>query len=294
VNTPHAGVLESLARRWPTVMKDPAGFRFQFLASCGAEAFGFRPDAEYFYPASSVKTCAALAALALFDLDEVERDVTLLSVVSDNPAYNRLFDRVGVGRLSAMMRAAGLSSVRLTHHLGVPGTVLHDLGEGPPEVPGLDVGVARIEGGVRVEGPLACAGRNRIALADLHAMIGMIAARHGFGLSDEAWELLERAMTCDPASAGFVGLPRHHLKFFGPGVERVIPDATILNKCGRAYGFTIDNAVVRVAGKPDVRLTACVYTNANDVLNDDVYEYDGIASPLFADLAEVVLRRFWG
>jgi hypothetical protein len=293
VNPMPAGVIEALARRWPRVMNDPAGFRLQFLASCGGEKLGFRADAEYFYPASSVKACSALAALTLFPLEEVERDVTLLSVVSDNPAYNRLFDRVGLHRLNTMMRAAGLGSVRLTHHLGVPGAVRHDLGDGPLDVPGLDVGVARIEGGVRIEGGLACAGRNRIALADLHAMIGMIAERRGFELSATAWNMLQRVMTCDPASAGFVGLPRHHVKFFGPGVERVAENATILSKCGRAYGFTIDNAVIRAAGKPDVRLTACVYTNANGVLNDDVYEYDTIASPLFADLAEAVVRRFW-
>lgn len=284
-------VVADLSRRWPEVTRDPERFRFQFLASCEGTSIAYRPDAEYFYPASSVKTCAALAALALFPRPEVEREVTLLSVVSDNPAYNALFDRVGVERLNAMMRDAGLASVRLTHHLGVPGAVLHGLGEPTFSVPGLEIGVARIEGGVRVEGPMPFVARNRVSLADLHAMIGMIDARRGFGLPEDGWGLLHRVMTAEPASAGFLGLPRFHVKFFGPGVERVAPGATILNKCGRAYGFTIDNAVIRVPGKPPVTLTACVYTNANGVLNDDVYEYDKIASPMMADLAEVTLRN---
>jgi hypothetical protein len=284
-------VVADLSRRWPEVMRDPERFRFQFLASCEGVSIAYRPDAEYFYPASSVKTCAALAALALFPRAEVEREVTLLSVVSDNPAYNTLFDRVGVERLNAMMRAVGLASVRLTHHLGVPDAILHELGEPTPSVPGLEIGVARIVGGVRAEGPMPFVGRNRVSLADLHAMIGMIDGRRGFGLSQDAWDLLQRVMTAEPASAGFLGLPRFHVKFFGPGVERVASGATILNKCGRAYGFTIDTAVIRMPGKPPVTLTACVYTNANGVLNDDVYEYDEIASPLLADLAEATLRN---
>ncbi|GBG89828.1 hypothetical protein CBR_g49677 [Chara braunii] len=42
----------------------------------------------------------------------------------------------------------------------------------------------------------------------------------------------------------------------------------------------------------DFFLSAVVYTNANEILNDDVYEYS-MADELFADVAEVVARAVW-
>ena len=103
---------------------------------------GFRADRDYFYPASSVKLCAAVAALEkLGELDAVSPetigprtplrltyddetvDTTVADeivralVVSDNEAYNRLLDFVGASELTARMRALGLESAVLTSRL---------------------------------------------------------------------------------------------------------------------------------------------------------------------------------
>ena len=37
-----------------------------------------------------------------------------------------------------------------------------------------------------------------------------------------------------------------------------------------------------------------VYTNADGVLNDDAYDYDAVALPFFADLAEATVRWLIG
>ncbi len=118
---------------------------------------GYRVDAEYFYPASAVKLCAAAAALEKLGDLSAERgsavgletklafgpvsraypggesdprnpdggrltlDFLLRAalVASDNPAFNRLYDFVGRDELNQRMWRAGLASVRLRHRLDV-------------------------------------------------------------------------------------------------------------------------------------------------------------------------------
>ena len=41
-------------------------------------------------------------------------------------------------------------------------------------------------------------------------------------------------------------------------------------------------------------LAATLYTNPDGVLNDDRYEYQEVALPFLADLAEAVARHLWG
>ena len=77
-------------------------------------------------------------------------------------------------------------------------------------------------------------------------------------------------------------------KLFLPGVLKAMSgDAVrIANKLGQAYGFTLDNAMIcDVETGRTFFLAACVYTNENGTLNDDVYQYD-LGESLLAALAE--------
>ena len=120
--------------------------------------WGFRTGAEYFYPASSIKLCAAVTALQEIERLEQEHGITglvdapleiaplfpgdaaqsedpahlahgritvaheirKLALVSDNQAFNRLFDLVGHERLNRSMHALGLPSVVINHRLSDP------------------------------------------------------------------------------------------------------------------------------------------------------------------------------
>src|SRR5262245_23331059 len=103
---------------------------------------------QYFYPASSVKLGAAIAALlelqrlaaeakAPFDLDAewtihrrfagdaampeeaipMRRDLRRLFLVSDNAAFNHCFELVGPRRLNDALWQAGFTSARIWHRL---------------------------------------------------------------------------------------------------------------------------------------------------------------------------------
>jgi hypothetical protein len=330
---------------------------------------GFRLGAEYFYPASAVKLFAAVAAVErlgelraetglpigldtplvyhpLFADEELEdadpsnldggaitvrHEIRKLFLVSDNRAFNRLYELVGQDRLAASLARAGLDGARIVHRLDearseeenrrfpridlagdgwrwtLPERASEPLPPAPP-MPGLLAGRAHFAGGELVPAPFDFAGKNRFPLAELQRGLCLVVRPDvdcggpGFALSEEDREVLVQAMSelpresanprYDPAE-----VPDDHVKFVLPGVRRVLPAerVAVLDKSGQAYGFTTENAYVldRATGR-GFFLAATLYTNDDGVLNDDRYEYDEVALPFLADLGEAVARRLWG
>ncbi len=328
----------------------------------------FRAEAEYFYPASSIKLCAAVAALerlaelrastgepideatplvfqALFDDEVRERkdpsnlasgritvghEIRKLFLVSDNVAYNRLYELVGPAFLNRSMHRAGLGSARIVHRLSEARTPAENRrmpridfrGEGfryrlperldrldlePIPVGGLAIGQGFMRSGQLIEKPLDFREKNRMSLADLQRALCKVVRPEvdtggsGFALSEDQRALLLEPMRQMPRqSENPVYDPRDYpddyVKFLLPGLERVVSKdrLEIYNKVGQAYGFSIENAyVVDIETGRAFFLAAVLYTNSDGVLNDDRYEYDEVALPFLADLGESVARALW-
>jgi hypothetical protein len=119
------------------------------------EQIGLRADAEYFYPASTVKLFGAIAALeklerlrketgldltidtplawhpqfeetAILDRDETDvrhqaitlrHEIRKLFLVSDNEAFNKTYEFVGQDELAASLERAGLNQSHIVHRL---------------------------------------------------------------------------------------------------------------------------------------------------------------------------------
>lgn len=148
------------------VVDDPQRYRAQILITevervRGRRApkvvrHGYRVDAEYFYPASAIKTLAAVATLKalrgeralrrkkitvdtplvihrLFVDQKAEEsedeshldggritlghEIRKMSIVSDNQAFDRLYGFVGRDGLNALAQASGLEKTRVYHRL---------------------------------------------------------------------------------------------------------------------------------------------------------------------------------
>jgi hypothetical protein len=327
---------------------------------------GFRVDAEYYYPASSIKFLAAIAALerlnemradeprladttplvfhplfegeALEDADSSHLDggtITLrheirkLFLVSDNPAFNRLYEFVGQDGLARSCERAGLASARILHRLSESRS--EDENRRAPRIdfrigerelvtipartsrlritdlraPGVIAGTARVEGRETVKGGLSFARKNAITLVDLQdALARLVEPR--LHLDGEPWAITAEqrdallAVAAEyPADSRDPRYPRaeypdHWGKFLLPGLERVAPKTAwrIVNKIGRAYGFSTECAwVVHLPSARGLFVHATIYTNADGVLNDGRYEYDEVADPWFAALGEIVGRE---
>lgn len=285
--------------------------------------YGYRLGAEYFYPASCIKLCAAVAALqTLEDLQASHRcgdllnvpmdiaplfagdsmqtgdpsnkaggqitvghEIRKLALVSDNRAFNRLFDLVGHDAMNRRMWDIGLSSVVINHRLsesrvipeprasaevtfrpsaGVPLVIPARLSalSLTNQAARLQVGEAYMSGEQRVFAPMDFTARNGISLQHLQdLLIQVVAPEIDLGtprlhLQESHRRFLVEALT-QPASEssnpvyGAAEYPTDGYKSLLPGVRRVLPDSRpghrveCSSKIGQAYGFTIENACLR-------------------------------------------------
>ena len=328
----------------------------------------FRAGDEYFYPASTVKLFAAVAAAQklaalrretgydidldtpmiyhpLFADDELEMDdpenldtgsITTriqsrkIFLVSDNQAYNYLYEMVGQDGLAESLSAAGLTAPRIVHRLAefrtadehrqlpeitfvgkdfrysLPRRTSDPL---PPREPvdRIVVGSGHYDGEVLVEEPMDFSEKNYFPLVDLQRGLCMLVRPDvdcggpGFTLREADREVMLEAMSQYPRKSknpryDAAEFPDEYVKNLLPGLERVLSRDRfrIYNKTGQAYGFSTENAwVVDTATGEGFFLAATIYTNEDGILNDDQYEYDEIASPFFADLGEAVARAVW-
>lgn len=187
------------------------------------------------------------------------------------------------------------------------------------------VGAGYLSKNERVDTPMEFAGRNGISLVDLQNALVMTVRPDielglpGFSLSETDRLRLVDAMGQWPresANPVYTGpeYDDHAYKLFLPGLERALDDVgrvggegqrrvstqtrgdvRIYNKLGQAYGFTVENAYVvpRDSRLEAFFLTAVIYTNKDGILNDNVYEYAGVAEPFMEHLAEVVGQALW-
>lgn len=329
---------------------------------------GFRSGAEYFYPASTVKLFAAVAAAQkLVDLREttglaidldtplvyypqfedgemesgdednveggkitVRQQIRKIFLVSDNQAFNYLYELVGQDGLAESMRRAGLDSPRIVHRLSefrsaeenrqfpridfVGSDFTYTLPERsakplppPDKVNRIVVGDGYFSDDEQIDEPMDFSPKNHFPLADLQRVLCMLVRPDvdcggaGFELESADREVMLESMSQYPReSTNPVFDPEEYadayVKDLLPGLERVIPKERlrIYNKTGQAYGFSIENAwVVDTETGRGFFLAATLYTNKDGILNDDEYEYEEIALPFMADLGEAVARKLW-
>ncbi|CAM6091948.1 unnamed protein product [Calypogeia fissa] len=179
-------------------------------------------------------------------------------------------------------------------------------------IPGVLLGKAYVtETGELIEKPMDCSLKNYISLLDLQNLLVQLvrpdvealepAGTLGVKLGGDVRMMLLEAMSQYLASSSNphydgTDYPDDYGKFFLPGVARVRSKGAIriYNKIGRAYGFTVDNAyVLDIETGESFFLAAVLYTNKNEIVNDDMYEYEDVADKVMADLGEVIADALW-
>lgn len=313
----------------------------------------------YFYPASSIKIFAAALALEKLNLldrqglskyspvridsshagqQAVSRDSTSDSgqpyiahylkkmlVISDNDAFNRLYEFIGQGPFNEELVSKGYKDTRILHRLSIdlsPEANRHtnamtffdeDTGEeifrqeaqycekDYAQTKAVWLGSKHVQGDEIVPEPMNFQHKNRTSLEDLQKALRTILfpdsvpEKERFALDTDDYELLYRYMSQLPRETNlpdYRGKPDNYCKFliYGDREESRIPEhIRIFNKIGLAYGFTIDNAYVAdFENKIEFLLTAVLYTNENQTLNDGIYEYDSVAFPFFGKLGRMI------
>ncbi len=309
--------------------------------------FNYRgSDTAYFYPASTVKL--PVAVLALEKLKElrhqekieisrntpycfvpdsvkhsISRDIEAVFAVSDNEAFNRLFEFLGQDYINDKLEQKGLSPARISHRLSVgnalntqtkpllfhipengdstafslPGTKNQVLA--PLKMKGIKKGIGFIENDSLVKGAFDFSFKNYFPLGVQHQLMkqlmfpGNFSEHKTFEMDREDREFLLRALSQLPREAGYDPgeYPDSYVKFFlyGDRTKEIPKGIKIYNKIGQAYGTLTETAYITHASLGvEFFLSATLLVNRNGVFNDDTYEYESIGIPFLGALGRAI------
>lgn len=322
--------------------------------------YGLDKD-RYFYPASVVKLPIALLALEKINRlkikgldkhtpmfieaarepqDKVEKDSTSsngyasvahyikkLFIVSDNDAYNRLYEFLGQAYINENLWKKGYKDVQIIHRLSAPDFDFESNRYTNPvyfETAGNKIysqpeiynpkayerkiknplkGIAYIDkDGKKIEKPYDFSEKNVLSLNTMHEILKSLLFPYSvkpekrFLLTEDDYHLVYRSMSQLPRESKYpVYNKKYHtdgfVKFlmFGDSKDSIPKNIRIFNKVGTAYGFLVENAYfIDFETKTEFLLSAVIYNNGDNVLNDGKYEYEKIGFPFFANLGKVI------
>jgi len=246
-------------------------------------------------------------------------------LVSDNAAFNRLYEFLGQQYFNEDLWQKGFQSVRIIHRLSRSLTLDENRHTNPitfyqndsvvyfqpaqnnptqysVRKKDLRIGKSYMSGDSLIPHPMDFTYKNYISVPDqqdiLKAIIfpDYVSDSMRFDLSKDQYRFLWKYMSMYPGESQDPAydpekLPPSSNKFFmfGDSAQSIPENIRIFNKIGGAYGFLIDNAyIVDFQHNIEFMLTAVIYVNSNEILNDDEYAYDEIGLPFFTHLGNVV------
>jgi len=327
---------------------------------------GFNLDTNnYFYPASTIKLPVVITALEKLNQMRNDENIPIdintplkieplesgypgdsvdtsnsdnrptigtyikrILLVSDNNAYNRLFEFIGRDEIHGRLMKRTFKNIRVIHRLAetptpydnklanamvfcLPTGKEYFIPERVSEIELSNKGMANLEVGCayiiedkKIDHPLDFTYKNNLHLLDLTELVKRIIFREflpdslRFDISEKDYQFLEEYMSKLPQDSHIPTYnekeyPDWFVKFCLPGVSKVFnqDNIRIFNKAGQAYGFTIDGGYfLDYDTGRDWLLYAVIYTNENEILNDDEYEYETVAFPFFENLTEIISR----
>lgn len=295
-------------------------------------------DSTYFYPASTVKF--PIAILALEKLAEEKRfnrnskffiegdsvtttfsnEIEKIFTVSDNVAYNRLFEYLGQDGINSKLASKGLNA-RISHRLSVDDsenittkplvvfindstTITTEEIINQPikklQLEELLKGKGYVEDDSLILKQKDFSTRNYLPLNSLHSIMKQLIfpelypKEQQFHLSEGDRKFLLKTMKIGPGRQGYpLETPEgsNKLLVFGDSNKPMPSHIDIYNKTGGAYGYLTDCAYI-VDNKKNKEwiITVAIYVNDNQVFNDDIYEYDNVGVPFLAELGRQLIK----
>ena len=317
---------------------------------------------DYFYPASTVKLPAAILALeklnnlnipgltkytslkidsaysnetsvstdstAENNLPSIANYIKKIFLVSDNDAFNRLYEFLGQQYFNETLWKKGFKDVKIIRRLETamtpeenritnPFTFYNDgkiLYHQPPvqnvtvykvKMKNVKQGRGYIRGDSLINQPIDFSYSNYISIESLQGILKAVIfpealpGKQKFNLTEDDYHFLYKYMSMYPKESDYPAYNDtseyydSYVKFFMFGNTREnIPDGIrIFSKSGEAYGYLIDNAyIVDFNKKIEFLLTAVIQVNENQIYNDDNYEYEEIGIPFLANLGKVIYQ----
>ncbi len=292
---------------------------------------------NYFYPASTVKFPIAVLTLAkLNTLTNIDRntlfyiegdtlettfakEIEKIFAVSDNSAYNRLFEFLGQDYINEQLSSLTVAP-RISHRLSTKeadeitmkpliiyenDSTLRTLeptintSATPLLLDHITKGIGYYEDSTLISEPFDFSMKNYYPIDAQHEFLTSILFPetnnfgNKLGLSADQFQFLRTAMSTLPKNAGFDSDTYYdgYCKFFmyGDTREHIPEHIKIFNKVGNAYGTLTDCAYIQdTKNKVEFLLTATILVIENGVFNDDNYEYENVGLPFLAELGRAL------
>ncbi|HRB06509.1 MAG TPA: serine hydrolase [Niabella sp.] len=315
-------------------------------------------ESRYFNPASMVKLPTALAALEKINtlksrgidkytpmftdssfsgqtevqadstsanrVPSIEHYIKKIFLVSDNDAYNRLYEFCGQQFLNESLWKKGYKDVRITRRFVKMteqenrhtnqirfGSYITPTYIQPPAESLLQfdfskkvlIGNAHYDRDENLlNEPMDFTKHNHAPLEDLHQMMQTVLfpkafdKRKRFQLSQDDYSRLYQYMSEKPSESRF---PQYDTSkyfdsytkffFFRSGKQQIPDHIRAFNKTGWSYGFLTDVCyIVDFKNKVEFMLSGNIYVNSDGILNDDKYEYETIGYPFFEEVGETI------
>jgi hypothetical protein len=318
---------------------------------------------HYFYPASTVKlptaifTLEKLNELNIADLNEksimitdsafagqtkvtkdstsksglpsIENYIKKILLVSDNDAYNRLYEFVGREEINTKLKKYGLNGTRIIGRLAIGDKgestkhtnpvdfykgkklvyhkpALYDGHEYPMNPEHMLQGKGYLDKDDKlVMEPYDFSHNNVYPLADQQSVLKRLLfpeifpKEQQYNLTDEQYRFIYHYMSMWPTESKHPAYnqPEYYpayckwLFYGGDSLAVINPNIRIFDKIGDSYGYDIDNAyIVDFKNKVEFILSAVVQSNEDGIYNDNKYEYKTVCLPFMRDLGQTIYK----
>ena len=249
-------------------------------------------------------------------------DIRAVFAISDNQANNRLFEFLGQDQINGNLQERGIGPLRIAHRLSTAladtlitrpllflgvndsSTTTQAIVNDPIE--SLDLqramkGTGFRSGGELIEEAFDFSRKNYFPISAQNALLKRVIFPEAFSvdqqlkITEAQREFLLETMSALPKDQGYNGEEYYdsYVKFFlfGDSEEPIPPSFRIYNKVGYAYGTLTDTAyIVNKEEGVEFLLHATILVNADQIFNDDQYEYDEIGIPFLAALGREIYR----
>ena len=251
-------------------------------------------------------------------------EITKVFAVSDNEASSNLFEFTGFDYINQSMKNKGLQPFKITHRLSgnAPAdpnvkavTIYKDdtteevfpsrLNEKatPLTIQNLKKGIGFMKEDQLVHEPFDFSKKNYYPLETLHNTLKRIVfpeafpANERFNITENDRKFILFSMQRLPRNAGYDPKEYYdsYCKFFmfGDTKDNIPEHIKSFNKIGQAYGTLTETAyIVDEKNHIEFMLSATILVNKDRIFNDNVYEYDTIGLPFFAELGRQLYKGF--
>lgn len=245
-------------------------------------------------------------------------------LVSDNEAYNRLYEFNGQQALNEKLWQKGYKDVRITRRFVTmneeqnrltnairfmkDGKLLYQQLPGYSNV-AFDFSKQLLTGNAHynrydslIHSPMDFTRHNKLPLEDLRQLLQSVLfpesvpVKQRFNLTDDDRSFLFQYMSEYPSESRYPNYDTteyfdSYTKFFlyKSNKQKPPPFIRIFNKPGWSYGFLTDSEYIAdFKNNIEFMLSAVIYVNRDGILNDDKYEYRETGYPFFKEVGEIM------